>query len=304
MGNQKKLLEQVVELKKKAFILAHNYQRPEVQAVADFVGDSLGLAKQAVSLQNEIVVFCGVYFMAETAAILNPEKKILIPDRTAGCPLSDFASAQMVREWRRNYPEHTFVAYVNTTAEVKAEVDICCTSSNAVSLVRALPNDKIVFLPDKNLGAWVARNVPEKDIVLWPGYCVVHEFVKLEAVLAEKERYPDALIVAHPECGLEVLDRADGVCSTGQMFDFVRNHPETKRFIVVTESGVNYALKNMFPDKNFIEPKTNLLCRNMKKITLEKVLHCLEKEDFLVKVDSETSERARKAIDNMLQMKT
>ncbi|MGC8764545.1 MAG: quinolinate synthase NadA [Brevinematia bacterium] len=300
----KDIYQKVLRLKreKNAIILAHNYQLPEVQDVADFVGDSLGLAQQATKVDASLIILCGVYFMAETAKILNPDKKVLIPDRNAGCPLASFANERMVKEWRKRYPDATFVAYVNTTAEVKANVDICCTSSNALKIVNSLDSKRVVFLPDKNLGRYIKERVKDKEIILWPGYCIVHENVNVEDVIAVKERFPDALIIAHPECNKEVVQIADGVCSTGQMFGFVENNPQVKNFIVVTEWGINYALKKRFPDKNFIEPAERMECKNMKKITIEKVLNSLEKEEYEVKIERNIIEKARVSIEKMLKL--
>lgn len=298
----KRLIDKIHQLKKEknALILAHNYQLPEVQDVADFIGDSLGLARKASDTKASIIVLCGVYFMAETAKILNPEKKVLIPDINAGCPLACFATAEMVLNWKKMYPDAAFVAYVNSTADVKAVVDICCTSSNALRVVASLKEKRVVFLPDKNLGSYVKEQIKDKEIILWPGYCVVHENVNVEDVLRVKEKYPDALVMVHPECRKEVRNLADGICSTGQMFDFVASHSETKRFIVVTEWGINYALKKRFPEKEFIEPAKRMECKNMKKITLQKVLNALERETFEVKIPSATIEKAKAVIEKML----
>ncbi|MEJ5285060.1 MAG: quinolinate synthase NadA [Brevinematales bacterium] len=293
----------ILELKKKknAYILAHNYQLPEIQDVADFVSDSLGLARKAKEVESPLIVLCGVYFMAETAKILNPDKKVLIPDINASCPLACFADEKMVLEWRKLYPDAAFVAYVNSTAKVKALVDICCTSSNAVKVVNSLDAKRVVFLPDKNLGRYVKERV-DKEVILWPGYCVVHENVNLDDVIQVKKKHPGALIMAHPECPEEIVKIADGVCSTGQMFDFVKQNENVKEFIVVTEWGINHALKKMFPEKVFIEPKKRMECVNMKKITLEKLYNSLEKEVYEVSIDENISEKARISIEKMLKL--
>jgi len=298
----RELQEKILQLKKQknAYILAHNYQLPEIQEVADYVADSLGMARHALTIPNELIIVCGVYFMAETAAILNPNKRILIPDTNAGCPLANFAPVEEVRKWRKQYPNHTFVAYVNSSAQVKAEVDICCTSANAVDIVRRIPNTRIVFLPDRNLGRYVQKHVPEKEIVLWPGFCVVHETADLASILEAKHTHPKALVIAHPECPEEIQQIADGVCSTGQMVSFVENHPETEEFIVVTEWGMVYALQKKFPNKTFLEPTRRMECKNMKRITLEKLYDSLVEEKYVVKVDEETSQKARKSIEKML----
>jgi quinolinate synthase len=301
---QEGIIREIQRLKeeKDIIILAHNYMLPPVQDCADFVGDSLGLAQKAAGISKKRILVCGVYFMAETAAILNPGKTVLIPDIQAGCPLAGFADAKMVGEWRKNYPDYTFVAYVNTSAEVKALSDVCCTSSNAVKIVKAVKNDKIVFLPDKNLGSYVASQVPDKKIVLWPGYCVVHETADLEAVALAKEKHPAGLSMVHPECPPDLRDMADGILSTGQMFQFVEQHPETREFIVITEWGINYALQKRFPDRVFIEPDRRMECRNMKKITPEKVLNSLKKLVYEVKIKPEIAEKAKVSIEKMLSM--
>jgi quinolinate synthase len=290
-----------IKREKGAIILAHNYQLPEVQDIADFTGDSLELARKAANIDNDIIVFCGVYFMAETASILNPEKNVLIPDIEAGCPLADFATGQQVREWRNRYPDYTFVAYINTTAEVKAEIDMCCTSSNALKVVESVDNDKIVFLPDRNLASYVQR-FTKKEIVCWPGYCIVHQFASLPAILETKEKYPDAITMAHPECPSEILDIADEICSTGQMFQVVEKYKDKERFIVVTEWGMNYALSRKFPDKVFIEPAKRMQCANMKKITLQKVYDVLRNENNRVSVESGIADRAKDVIMKMLAL--
>lgn len=295
---QKRLME--LKRNRKTVILAHNYQLPEIQDVADIVADSLGLAREATRIDAEEVVVCGVYFMAETVAILNPKKRVLIPDPDAGCPLADFATPEMVREWRKKYPDYAFVTYVNSSAEVKALSDVCCTSANAEKIVRAVPNDKIVFLPDKNLGAFVASRVPEKEIVLWPGFCVVHETASLDAVIEAKQAHPQARVLAHPECPKDFWPVADALLSTGQMFDDVAKHPEVKEFILVTEWGIKAGLSKRFPGRMFIEPGKRMECRNMKKITLPKLEKSLTSGVFEVKVDERVAEAARVSIEKML----
>lgn len=297
----KEIIDQIQILKKEkdAIILAHNYQLPEIQDIADFAGDSLQLARKAKEITNNIIVFCGVFFMAETAAILNTKKTVLIPDMQAGCPLADFATGEQVRQWRQRYPKHTYVAYINTTADVKAEVDICCTSSNAVKIVNSIDNDKIVFLPDQNLGAYVQKQV-NKEMVLWPGYCVVHHLADPQTIADTIEQNPNTMSMAHPECPSNILNMVDEVCSTGQMFDVVEKYPDINKFIVVTEWGMNYALQKRYPDKKFIEPLKRMQCANMKKITLPKLLDVLQNETNRVMVDSDIARRATGAIDKML----
>lgn len=301
------LSQELERLKKErdAVILAHNYQLPEIQALADFTGDSLELARKAAAVDNRTIVFCGVYFMAETAKILNPGRTVLIPDKAAGCPLANFATAAQVKEWKAKYPGYAFVAYVNTLAEVKAEVDVCCTSSNAVKIVESVDNDKIVFLPDRNLGDYVRRRTG-KEIVLWPGYCPIHDTVLPAAVSEARKSFPDALLMAHPECPEPVRALADEVCSTGQMFGVVERHPGRERFVVVTEWGMNYALKERFPGREFFEPARRMECPNMKKITPEKLLAALRGEEdggrYEVEVPADTADRARISIEKMLNL--
>jgi len=302
MTNIEELKNKIINLKKikNAYIIAHNYMLPEVQDIADFVGDSLAMAQEAKKVNSNFIIVCGVYFMAETAAILNPNKNVFIPDKNAGCPLANFANPKMVIEWRKIYSDYDFVAYVNTTADVKALVDICCTSSNAIKIIKSLKNNKIVFLPDKNLGEYVKSQIPEKEIITWPGYCIVHENADLESVLEAKKSNPDALMMVHPECPKEFRDLADGICSTGQMIEFVRKNYNYNKFIVVTEWGMNYALSRNFPDKKFISPSIKLECNNMKKITLDKVYNVLNEEKNKVIVDDEIAKKAYNAIEKML----
>lgn len=303
----KELIEEINELKEErgAIIIAHNYQLPEVQDLADFTGDSLELARKASKIDNELILFCGVYFMAETAKILNPDKSVLIPDKAAGCPLADFATGEQVREWREKYPDYGFVAYINTNADVKAEVDICCTSSNAVKIVESMKQDKIVFLPDQNLGSYVQEQT-KKELKLWRGYCVVHHTADSQSIKKAIEKNPGAVSMAHPECPKTIRDMVDEVCSTGQMFGVVERYKHKKDFIVVTEWGMNYALQRRFPDKNFIEPERRLQCRNMKRITPEKIRGALKSDEnddkYNVTVDSVLAERAKKSIDKMLEL--
>jgi len=235
--------------KRGAIILAHNYQKGEIQDVADFIGDSLGLSQKAAQLKEEIIVFCGVHFMAETAAILAPEKTILIPDPQAGCPMAAMASAEELKAWKQRNPGVEVACYVNTTAEVKAECDICCTSSNAVRVVNSLAGNKVLFAPDKNLAAYVARNT-EKEIIAWDGYCYVHNNILAKDLEEKKALHPQAEIWVHPECRPEVIDLADKVLSTGQMVAEAKRTGK-KEVIIGTESGIIYRLKKENPTKNF-----------------------------------------------------
>jgi len=289
---------------RQALILAHNYQLPEVQDVADFVGDSLGLALEAQKDPREIIVFCGVHFMAESAKILNPEKRVLLPSLAAGCSLSDSITADSLEDWKQRYPGRAVVTYVNSSAEVKAESDICCTSANAVSVIRSLSEEKILFTPDRNLGRWVARQVPEKDIVIYDGCCPTHDVLRGSDVGAGKRQRPDAVVIAHPECREDVLALADEICSTTGMHAAVERHPEAKTFLIATEWGLLHQLKKRFPDKEFIVADGCIGCRlhcpYMKMNDLEAVLRCLREDRFEIRVDPEVASRARIALERMM----
>ncbi|MBW8035022.1 MAG: quinolinate synthase NadA [Planctomycetes bacterium] len=295
--------EKIERLKqfRNAVILAHNYQIPEVQDIADFVGDSLGLSVQAAATQADTIVFCGVLFMAETAAILSPQKNVLLPDLEAGCPMADMITAAQLRELKAKHPGALTVCYVNTPAEVKAECDYCCTSSNAVELVNRLPEDKeIIFVPDKHLGQYVADQTG-RDMILWPGYCPTHVRITEDDIRKVKQEHPDALVLAHPECGRAVYDVTDEMLSTGQMIKFAKQSSNSK-FIIATELGILHTLKKQNPDKEFFAASEAAVCPNMKKITLEKVAWSLEDNQFQVKVNEEITSRARKALDRMLEV--
>jgi len=294
--------EEIVRLKnkKRAIILAHNYQRDEIQEIADYTGDSLGLSKKAASIQDkELIVFCGVYFMAETAKILSPDKKVIIPDRGAGCPMADMITAQQVREFRNKYPGSVVVCYVNSTAEVKAESDMCCTSANAVQVVLSLPADKtILFVPDRYLGDFV-RKKTSRNIVCWKGFCPTHARVTRDMVLAARKKHPNAVVLVHPECTEDVVDAADEAMSTGQMIAYVKKSGRTE-FIIGTEKGILYQLKKENPRKDFYLVGKDVICPNMKKIDLQKLLVSLQEEQDEVVVAPAIMERARKAISAML----
>ncbi len=292
----------IKELKKKhhAVLLAHNYQIGEVQDVADFVGDSLELSQKAAQVESDIIVFCGVHFMAETAAILSPEKTVLLPEKDAGCPMADMITASEMREWKKRYPGRKVVCYVNTTAEVKAECDICCTSSNAVEVVESLDGDEILFAPDKNLAAYVARYT-NKKIIPWDGYCYVHNNIHVKDVEEKRRLYPDAEVWVHPESRPEVIDIADKVFSTGKMVKEARKTKKNK-IILGTEAGMTYRLKQENPDKEFYPAKDLSFCFNMKKIDLNKVLKSLEDLKYKVEIPSEISKKALGSIENMIQI--
>ena len=297
------IVDRIGELKekRKAIILAHNYQIGEVQDVADFVGDSLQLSQKAAQIREaEVIVFCGVHFMAETAAILSPNKTVLIPEIKAGCPMADMITASELIEWKKRYPGRRAVCYVNTTAEVKAECDVCCTSSNALKVVDSVDGDEVLFAPDKNLAAYVAR-FTEKKIIPWDGYCYVHHRILLRDIKEKKRLYPEAEVWAHPECRPEVIDLSDQVLSTGKMIIEAR---KTKReeIIVATESGIIYRMKKENPDKSFYPAKDMALCANMKKINVMKVLRSLEEMIYKIEVPRVISQRARGAIQRMIEI--
>ncbi|NIO49475.1 MAG: quinolinate synthase NadA [Candidatus Aminicenantes bacterium] len=300
--NKEKIRDKITKLKKEknAAILAHNYQIGEVQDVADYIGDSLGLSQKAAQVEAKVIVFCGVHFMAETAKILAPEKTILIPDERAGCPMADMITASELREWKKNYPGSKAVCYVNTTAEVKAECDICCTSSNAVKVVNSLNADEILFAPDKNLAAYVARHT-KKKIIPWDGYCYVHRYIKDRDIKDKRNLYPEAEVWVHPECLPEVIDLADKVLSTGKMVQEARK-TKKKEIIIGTETGIIYRMKKENPTKNFYPARDVAFCFNMKKIGLGKVLTSLENMIHKVEVSLEVSQKARGSIERMIEI--
>jgi quinolinate synthase len=285
---------------RKAVILAHNYQLGEVQDIADFVGDSLELSRRATQVEAEVIVFCGVMFMAETAKLLNPQRMVLIPDPLAGCPMCEMAPVEAVRKRKAELPGVPVVAYVNTTAAVKAEADICCTSANAIKVVNSLPDTRILFLPDRNLGHWVQRHT-DKEIILWDGYCPTHQRITARDVLRLREEHPGATVVVHPECTPEVIDLADEVLSTGQMMRWARE-TSANEIIVGTEVGLIHRLKQENPDKTFYPISLLSTCPNMKRITLEKVAWALEDMQFEVTVPADIAEKARRAIERMLEV--
>jgi len=297
------LKKKIEKLKKQrnAVIIAHNYQRDEIQEIADISGDSLALAQAAVRTDAEVIVFCGVHFMAESASILNPGKKVLIPVLEAGCPLADMITPAKLRAKRKEYPDAAVVCYVNTSAEIKAESDIACTSSNAVEVVRSLKEKRIIFVPDKNLGRYVQSQVPEKEIMLWEGFCPTHIRVQEDDIIRAKKEHPGAEVVAHPECNPEVLALSDNICSTGGMFKYVKQS-KSNEFIISTESGMLYKLQKENPGKRFYLPTQNLVCANMKLITLGWVAHSLEKMVYEVKVSDDVRDKAMRALNKMLQV--
>lgn len=297
------LKEVIFNLKKQknAIIVAHNYQIDDVQEIADFVGDSFYLSKVCAEREENVIVFCGVHFMAESAKILSPQKKVLLPEIDAGCPLADMITADDVDRLKEKYPDYSIVCYINSPASVKAKSDVICTSSNAIKVVRNIPNNKIIFLPDKNLGLFVKKNVPEKDIILWEGFCITHYKIKKEDVLKAKSAYPDALLLVHPECREEVVELADFVGSTKQIIDFATSS-SAKEFIIGTEMGVLYSLKKLNPEKEFYLLHPGMICPNMKKITLTSLREALLYERYEINVDENVLEGAQRALRKMLQI--
>ncbi len=308
------LREEILRLKKEndAIILAHNYQLPEVQDVADYVGDSLGLSQQAAKTNAKIIVFCGVHFMAETASILCPDKKVLLPDLEAGCSLADTITVEDVRKLKSEYPDAVVVGYVNTSASVKAECDYCCTSSNAVNVVKSIPRDRrIIFIPDMFLGAYVAKVTKRDDMIIWPGECHVHAGIRPSLVKEMLKNAPDAEFLIHPECGCTTSmmyyngngAKIDGCnvkfLSTEGMMRYVKQS-DAKKFIIATEIGILYRMKKDNPDKEFIPLSNDAICKYMKKITLDKVYNSLKNLVYEIKVSEEIASRARLAIERML----
>ncbi len=300
---QEELKKRILELKKErgALIVAHNYQRDEIQDIADMTGDSYALACKVKEAREKVVVFCGVKFMAESAAMLSPEKTVLLPVEEAGCPLADMITVEKLCKKKDEYPEAAVVCYVNSSAAVKAESDICCTSSNAVKIVKSLKEEKVLFVPDKNLGRFVREHVPEKELILWDGYCIVHMRLTYEEVVHAKELYPEAEFIAHPECRKEVLKLADHVGSTAAMVKYVNECPK-KEFIVGTESGILYKMKKENPDKKFYVPTDQFICANMKLTTLGWVARSLEKMVYKIEVQEEIARKARKTLEKMIEV--
>jgi len=321
------LQEEILKLKeqRRALILSHNYQRDEVQDSADFVGDSLELSRTAASIDCEVIVFAGVNFMAESASILSPHKTVLLTEIDAGCPMADMIHVDSLR-WERKkfpgfdnpppylyppeftlrdikaqYPGVPVVAYVNTTADVKAESDICCTSANVVKVIESLPDEKVICIPDRNLSMWAQRNT-KKQVIAWDGYCHVHERVTPEDVKKAREEHPKALVVAHPECRPDVLDLADHVTSTSGMLRF-SSASSAKEFIIGTEIGLLYRLRKENPDKIFYPLRKDMICPNMKKTTLNSVLRALKENTYVIKVPEEIRIPAKRALDRMLEIR-
>ncbi len=309
------LKDRITKLKeeKDIVILAHNYQIPDVQDVADFVGDSLGLSKQAAKVKQNTILFCGVHFMAETAKIISPQKKVLIPDLEAGCSLSDSITVDELRNWKKEHPKAISVGYVNTTAEIKSELDYCCTSSNAINVVNAIPDDKeILFLPDMFLGAYVSKMTGRKNMFIWAGECHVHAGISSQDIQQKLEQMPNAEFLVHPECSCTtpmLYDVASGdygsrqvqILSTEGMMNYVKNSP-SQNFVVATETGILYRMRNQNPSKTFVPASEKAECQYMKMITLEKVYDSLLQNKYEVNVPEKIANKARLSIERMLSI--
>jgi quinolinate synthase len=290
-----------LKIKRNAVILAHNYERSEIQDIADFTGDSLGLSQQAIEQEAEIIVFCGVHFMAESAAILNPGKKVLLPEIHARCPMASMATAEALREEKKKYPNAAVVCYVNSTDEVKAESDICCTSANAVEVVNSLEEDEILFVPDKNLADYVSRFTTKK-IIPWNGYCPTHNQILPEDIIKAKEEHPDAEVIAHPECRREVVDISDKVFSTTGMLNYAKESA-CKEFIIATENGILHRLRKENPDKSFYVASEFAVCPEMKAINLRTLLQSLEFDQYHIVVPEDIRIKAKKSLERMMKVK-
>ncbi len=300
--NTNHLIDAIQSLKKKrnATILAHNYQCLEVQHCADMVGDSLELSRVISSIDSAVIVFCGVLFMAETAALLSPDKTILLPEINAGCPLADSISAYHLKLFKARYKNRPVVTYINSSAAVKAESDICCTSSNALSVVNSLPNDEIIFTPDKNLGSYIQQHT-SKRLILWHGFCPVHNYVTDNEIMYKKQCFPHAKIIAHPESPDEVLQRADEITSTSGMLKILQ-HSDDKEYIICTELGLIEKMQYDFPEKTLIPASSKLFCYDMKRITLASVANALHNMQYAITVDANIAQHARNAISRMLEI--
>ena len=295
--------EEILKLKeeKNAVILAHYYIRPEVQAIADYVGDSFYLSKVAVDLKEQTIIFCGVSFMGESAKILNPEKHVLMPDMEADCPMAHMAAAEKIQKVREEYDDLAVVCYINSTAELKRHSDVCVTSANAVQIVKALPNKNIFFIPDRNLAHYIAEQVPEKHFIYNEGFCIVHEYMEVEEIKEAKAAHPEAEVLSHPECPQAVLAMSDYIGSTTGIIKQA-GITDAKEMIICTESGVLYELEKRYPDKKFYFTETLPVCRNMKKVTLEKVLHVLQTGENEIFVDEVVRQESRKPLERMLEL--
>lgn len=295
--------EEIKRLKqaKDAVLLAHYYVRPEVQEIADYVGDSFYLSKIASQLDNHIIVFCGVSFMGESGKLLNPEKTVLMPDASADCPMAYMVKREEIEHAKAIYEDLAVVCYINSTAEIKSWSDVCVTSANAIQIVKNLPNKNILFIPDKNLGRYVKEQVPEKNIVLVEGYCPIHENMRLQELLELKKQYPNAKVLAHPECNANVLSFADYIGSTTGILKYAALSEGTQ-FIIATEVGVRYELEKQNPDKQFYFPVTTPICTDMKKITLDNILHVLRTGEHDVIIPQEVAALSKETLIRMLAL--
>lgn len=300
MINEIDLVIGIKELKKSkhAVLLAHNYQTEEVQLVADYLGDSLELSRLAATVNQEIIVFAGVKFMAETAKILSPQKKVLLPRLDAGCPMADMITLEELRDLKKIHPHAKVVTYVNSSVDVKAESDVCCTSSNAIKIVKNIPADEIIFIPDKNLGSYIQKMVPEKKIILFEGYCYVHNRIKKEEIVEMKKHFPNAKVVVHPEVQMEVIELADEVLSTSGMLKYVSQSP-AKQFIIATEQGLIERMKREYPGKEFYPALKAKICANMKRTSLRDVYEALKAERYEIHVEACIAEKALHALNEM-----
>jgi quinolinate synthase len=296
------ILQKIIELKKKkkAIILAHNYQRGEIQDIADYIGDSFFLAQKASQLDSKVIVFCGVSFMAESAKILSPNKLVLLPRKEARCPMADMVETEELLEMKKKYKNAKVVCYINTNAEIKALSDVCCTSRNAVKVIENLDCEKIIFLPDRNLARYVQKMVNSKKIIPWNGFCYVHEKIDAKEVKLAKELHKDSIIIVHPECKESVIELADYVMGTGGMVSFAKK-TDKKIIIIGTEEGLIYRLKKENPDKKFFTPGKAQMCRNMKITTLEDVYLALKEEKYKIEVPKDIMKRAKNSLIKMLE---
>ena len=297
------IIKEINRLKKEknAVIVAHNYQIDEVQDIADLVGDSFALSKFCANSNADVIVFCGVHFMAESAKIISPKKTVILPEKHAGCPMADMVTAEALKKKKVEHPGAAVVCYINSSAEVKAESDICCTSSNAVNVVNSLEQKDIIFVPDENLGSYIAEKLPHKNIILWNGYCITHHKIKKDNVLLAKEKHPEAILLVHPECRKEIVDLANFVGSTKQIINYAATS-DAKEFIIGTEMGIMHKLKMESPDKKFYLMSPGLICPNMKKTTLDSILHSLQTMTEKIELDENVRIRARKSLDRMLSV--
>lgn len=300
-SNNADLVEKITHLKEKkdAIILVHNYQRGDIQDIADFIGDSLGLSRQAGKLASKMIVFCGVRFMAETAKIISPDKVVLLPRKEADCPMANMIDQEDLQKMKLEYPEAKVVCYVNTTAEIKAESDVCCTSANAIRIVQDIDAERVIFVPDQNLANYVSR-FTDKEVIPFEGYCYVHDRIRAEDIKEAKKIYPDAVVIVHPECRAGVIELADEVASTSGMLKLAAES-KARKFIIGTEEGLIHRLIKENPEKKFFAAGPALMCHNMKLTRLEDVYLSLKEEKYKVEVEDNIARKAKKAIDEMLK---